>query len=385
MTNFAFVVSLTTALLTFLLVYYTDRSKTNASKLEFVDRMYASGIVSLLLNCETVSITFYTLGLARIGFCYYAKSIMAIVPEIIFFIAIIVLLALIAYVQYTHAQLAQQEQQSEQQKHQQQQQQLQEENTEASQQQQEYAAKVKEECETLAGRAVYVAGLSQNSVMRFLATSNDANNIAGHAFLVFGCFSTAFAIIAAYTLSNIAIHLSSFDTKQMEVAFATKMQPLVYFAHACYLFSFFSLVASITLMAHGCNYAAYGGVNMIIGTSSLAFLLCVCYWTYTCFWKAFALKTPTKQQISVAKRDAYQQWLEQQQQDVSRILAQVANIGSQATLASGFSYYQIVTFQTDVLTLPWLNTHLATLFLFASVICVTAGEGFVCALLMYIE
>jgi len=214
---------------------------------------------------------------------------------------------------------------------------------------------------------------------------NDANNIAGHAFLVFGCFSTAFAIIAAYTLSNIAIHLSSFDTKQMEVAFATKMQPLVYFAHACYLFSFFSLVASITLMAHGCNYAAYGGVNMIIGTSSLAFLLCVCYWTYTCFWKAFALKTPTKQQISVAKRDAYQQWLEQQQQDVSRILAQVANIGSQATLASGFSYYQIVTFQTDVLTLPWLNTHLATLFLFASVICVTAGEGFVCALLMYIE
>lgn len=338
------------------IAFYVERSSNSALKLQFVERINNT-FARWSFSCFLVALILYPISLGRIGFVYYSNTDYKYVPLGILYTTVALLILGIAHIirqQWlfwqsdsrlfgvdsekmidTEKFLA---------------------DTEAKarasgdmkifREEDSLEQYIITQCSVVSGRAVYIAGFCQSGLARYIAT----NDSRGHAFLVCMSLASAFAILPAFLLSNISIFLNVTESSKQR-ALAIILFPFARLLFVSYYCSFFMLGIAVTLMGWGCGYENQAWITATCGATG-TFLL------------ALGMVSMTRMYLSARKMTASDaEFSREDTKQVAATMVQVNNIGSQATLASGFVFYNIVTFSTDILSLSssqtWKNLFLA--------------------------
>ena len=350
LTTGAFCLAILAAALSATVSFFLDRNKTYRSKKLFV-RFTSSVFVRGSFQCYNVALLCYTLGLSRIGFVYYPLSPSAQnIPYVIFLITSVLILISFAYI-FRAKNIAESEN-----------------SLRGGINEHFNLSQTLELFNVVANRSVYIAGMAQNGILRYLEVvpnDEEVSNTLGHAFLVFACLSTALSLLCAFPLSTLSVALQS-TTLRAQKYFSTLCQILANLCFSAYTLSFICLGFTMMLMPWGCSYPAQGGINVALGLASLLLLIVGIVRGYCAY--RFASTREEEEEGGSNVRDAASETL-----FISKSLGQINEVGSQATLASAFLFYNVVTFQTDILALPFHQLQQAQLFLFANVLAITSG------------
>ena len=202
----------------------------------------------------------------------------------------------------------------------------------------------------VAGRAIFISGLAQQGIMRFMPTPvvYDDDDHAANAFLVF----VSFAMALSYFSGNIFLLFQVFipDTiKIKQLAFAILIQPMARFLFVCYIGGFIALFLGNIFVADGCNFGELRGVSIFFGFIGLLFVV-------ICILKSAAkdaydvnAKSDTKSDVTTVTNDEEN---EKKQKRLGNVLLALNTAGSMSTFAAGYLFYNIITYDSDVLRLP---------------------------------
>ena len=400
--------------------YYIHSCADDASKLAFVEKniTYARWVFRLFF----FALVFYSLGLSRIGYVYYpAGSPAALIPSVFFCIVPFILFINVMYVVVAHYKVEHLSDED-----------MKAELTAMSKAGPIYmlgdmeglVTRVVKQVDTLAGRAVYVAGMAQAGLWsyRMQMTTGpyavSAKEIAfGKTFLSSACIGLALALIAAMTLSTVSVFVQDLEHPDRQTILVNRLAKLVKYSFLCYFVSFFFLALCILFMPWGCQYAQQASINVPIALG--AGLICVSglVWCLTVQGKVTSMyqneleegdarastvavntktnegedddnfdgnmsmkvkPTAVKNALNDSTDDAAEQealikrLTEEEDRFVTCTLNQVNNLGAQGTLASGFVFSNIVSF-SDVLRLPYQILEVSNMFLMASVLAICSG------------
>ena len=128
----------------------------------------------------------------------------------------------------------------------------------------------------VSSRAVFIAGLAQQGIMRFMPDPvvYGEDDHPANAFLVF--VSIAFA--ASYFSGNVFLLFQVFipDTvKLKQLAFAIMIYPIANIFFACYIFGFLALFLGNMFSAYGCNFEKLQRTTIFFGFLGL-FMVAQC-------------------------------------------------------------------------------------------------------------
>ena len=212
----------------------------------------------------------------------------------------------------------------------------------------------------VAGRAIFISGLAQQGIMRFMPTPEvykESDHLA-NAFLVFVSFAMAFS----YFAGNIALLFQMFipDTiKSKQLAFAIMIKPIANFFFFCYIMGFLALFLGNIFVADGCNYESLRRVSICFGLVGLVMLV-------MCIHQSAATDAVAVNSAEIAdkaKKDAVTGHSSSsdgaqsasasidQERHLANILAALNTAGSMSTFAVGYLFYNIITYESDVLRL----------------------------------
>ncbi len=372
------------------MAYYIHRCTSEASKLHFLHK--AVSYPRLVFQLFLWALIFYALGLSRIGFVYYPDGCpAAIIPQIIFTIVPIVLFAIVVFVivsAYKVEKMPEEDVDKE---------------LEVYKSQprmfligkhEGIVARVRGQSDILAGRAVYVAGMAQAGLWSYRMASTvpgawyfapQSTVVLGKCFLSSASFALAFGLTAAMTLSccNVFIQDQRYDKYQVLLTY--RLLGIIRSSYYAYFASFFWVALAVLFMPWGCQYVEQATINVPI--AAVATVLCLSG-LYFCFRANVRVKDlyakevaagliaapPTPDEIKINKEHNLDE-----ERFVNGTLNQINNFGAQGTLASGFVFYNVVTYFTDILKLPYVNVQIGDAFLFFNLTAICAGLS--CAVL----
>ncbi len=359
----AFVLAVLACAISVYVTYFAERAQTYNSKLEFQKRtndLYIRGG----FRCFVFGTIFYALGLGRIGWVYFPWSNSKYIPFVIFIICACCTFYGIMKIAMTQLSVISdndaEKKKSEGDKAHLAKPEVDLENIKANAT--DLPDLLMKQSNLIAGRAVYVAGMIQNGIMRYRAQQPDDDNNIGHFYLLLCTVAAALALFAGMTLSTMAIFIE--DTPDdLKVDYAVRVSGVVNKIIHVFNVSVVFCIVGIMVMPYGCEYSSYYASNIFLGAGSLVIFIYNFIYTYqsSVFVKSYPVRDISTDEASF---------------NASRILSQVNNNGSQATLASAFVFYNIVTFFTDVLSLKSNSTYspiYSGLFLIANDIAIIGG------------
>jgi len=377
--------------------YYIHRMPTEVSKLELIKRCVA--FPRLVFQCFLWALVCYSLALSRIGEVYYPMGCPAkIIPQIIFAALPVMLVGQAMYVIYTSNTL---------------------EAMSDSDVKKEIDAhknmnmnhfliggyegivqRVRKQSDVLAGRAVYVAGMSQAGLWSYrMAALQGGTGLTpgtwykgselvialGKMYLTMSSFALSFGLFAAMTLSCVTVFVQDMQDDNKKIALTFRCLRLIKCSFYAYFGSFLCLALAVLFMPWGCQYIEQAHINVPI--AAFAALVCVMslYWCFQSYKMVKDTVAREEEAALVAAPLTADELRIQKEHEVdesrfvSGTLNQINNFGAQGTLASGFVFYNVVTFFTDVIGLSYQDQNTSNIFLFFNVLSICAG--LMCAVL----
>ena len=364
----AFVFSVLAATINALIGYYCPKAilYDNDTRTSFVNSIKPFSRVCF--QFYQLALIVYTLGLSRMGFVYYSDSNAKYIPFVLFIISSIFIIVIIygciirKYLQLEEKILGEAEV-----------------NLRISAILNEYRGttdkadkpiedKLKLQCDIIASRAIYIAGIAQNGVLRYLpygSYSNSSYSNIGIAFLFFSCIATATALLSSSFLSVVSIFINDApDYKKRAISILFE-KSIANISFALYAFSFIFIAIMIILMPYGCHYPTQAIYNIINGSVSLISIIVCMYFTYSAYQYSKDDEYSNKDDKTCQKEK-----LDRKKAISQRILSQINNTGSQATLSSAFIFYNVLT-QYSILETN--NGITSELWIFINVLTVSTG------------
>jgi hypothetical protein len=217
------------------------------------------------------------------------------------------------------------------------------------------------QADVLAGRAIYLTGFCQSGVTRFKVTDHPA----GYGYLVFIVLAFISAALPAFLLSVMSIFITDTQPHKRE-AIAVLFRNFWRALFLCYINAFLALSIALTLMGWGCQYPHEGWIPLHAGLGAVGCLLAALAYIW-------GKHQDVKRTVSDDDTTAAPGVLAKASESVETILALINNTGSQATISSGFVFYNVVTFGTDILTLSFTSKTMKEVFLEVNALTVAAG------------
>lgn len=213
----------------------------------------------------------------------------------------------------------------------------------------------------VSGRAIFISGLAQQGIMRFMPTPVEfrAQDHAANLFLVLVSLAMGFS----YFSGNIFLLFQVFipDTiKSKQLAFAIMIKPIANILFFCYISGFLALFLGNIFVADGCNFESLRRVSVIFGCIGLIMLI-------TCIYQSAA--TDAAAANAIEKRLVKEQEIDPKSIDpvavtstpapsdvdasrqLENIVSALNTAGAMSTFAAGYLFYNIITFDSDVLRL----------------------------------
>jgi len=248
-----------------------------------------------------------------------------------------------------------------------------------------YESTLLKHCSTISGRAIFIAGLGQQAMMRFMPnagldygmgawTPNSTiyenpspipggtphfayDDIAANSFLFFATLATGLAFVSGFTLSTVEIFVAD-APEQKQLAFAILVTPL---ARACYFAYGTSLVLisiTIVLMGYGTNSPSWAclSLGLISALTMLGGFLYSNHWA-------------NKIQANEAEEAAN---TKDRKMVFDNLLETTHNAGGMATYAVGYVYYNVLTMNSDVMYMQ-PNSALFQGYIFVNALTVILG------------
>jgi len=364
--------------------YYIHRMPTVASKLAFIKKAVA--YPRLVFQCFLWALIFYSLALSRIGEVYYPAGCPAkVIPAVIFSILPGILFSMAVYIIYTSFKIEGMT------------------GVEVNEAISVYkksgthfligefdgiVQRVQKQSDVLAGRAVYVAGMAQAGLWAYrMASTEDgawfyapeSTVVLGKLFLSSCCFALSFGLFAAMTLSCITVFVQDMQGDDKKIVMTYRCLALIKYSFYSYFASFLCVTLAILFMPWGCQYVDQASINVPIAV--IATLACIAglYWCTKAFRLvgSFVAKEEaaalTAAPLTAEELKTQKQYEVDEARFVDGTLNQIRNFGAQGTLASGFVFYNVVTFFTDVIKLPYQNQQISNIFLFFNVLAICSG------------
>jgi len=214
------------------------------------------------------------------------------------------------------------------------------------------------EANTIASRAIYVTGFVQSGVTRFITTDNPL----GYIYLFIVVLALDCAVVSGFVMSVEAIFL--YDTNpEVQPAFAVILRTLHNGLSLSYGLSVIFLCFALMFMGWGCAFPNEAWCTMVFGllalfTLVLAGFIAIRRMTALNREEALPSKsispTPTTKDEQSGEIDPF---------NAAHVKQLLNTTGSQATISSGFVFYNVVTFSSDVLPLNQTSYELKIAFL----------------------
>jgi hypothetical protein len=248
----------------------------------------------------------------------------------------------------------------------------------------------------VAGRAIFISGLAQQGIMRFMpspAVYKESDHGA-NSFLVFVSFAMAFS----YFSGNIFLIFQVFipDTvKSKQLAFAIMIKPIANFLFFCYISGFIALFLGNIFVADGCAFEDLRRVSVSFGCVGLGLVLACMYQSAAtdavavnaCSGSSSGSSSSSGGDVvgtdvfSESSRDKHTSTSTTADTDTNtdreypststatataaaadadagkkkhleNIFAALNTAGSMSTFAAGYLFYNVITYESDVLRLP---------------------------------
>jgi hypothetical protein len=130
-------------------------------------------------------------------------------------------------------------------------------------------------CSVISERAVFIAGLAQAGMMRFMPAPIvfPMNDFPANSFIFFTSMATALSFVSGFLLTSVEIFTSDTDL-DCQLAYAINISPLAKTCFIGYIASFFCLAITIALMGPGTAYLPiYWNAGIYCGLASIVALL----------------------------------------------------------------------------------------------------------------
>ena len=210
----------------------------------------------------------------------------------------------------------------------------------------------------ISGRAIFISGLAQQGIMRFMPTPavfSDDDHFA-NSFLVFISFAMALSYFAGGVFFLFQVFIP--DTiKEKQLAFAILIQPVAKFVSICYVGSFFALSLGNMFVADGCNFDQLRGSSIFFGLLGVL-LLAICIWksamsetTLRAINENSSEKLDDDAKLDKSGSPSTSDTVDDKKQLENKMLA-INTAGTMSTFAAGYLYFNILAFDTDILRLP---------------------------------
>jgi len=207
----------------------------------------------------------------------------------------------------------------------------------------------------VAGRAIFISGLAQQGIMRFMPEPVvfSSDDHAANSFLVF----VSFAMALSYLSGNVFLLLQVFipDTiKEKQLPFAILIKPIANILFACYVSGFVALFLANIFVADGCNFEEMRRITVSFGFVGLGMMVVSIVQS--------AAASDAEKEYEVARETIIaktgqnidppdEATTKKQEQHLQNIFLALNTAGSMSTFAAGYLYYNIVTYESDVLRL----------------------------------
>eukprot|EP01048_Picozoa_sp_COSAG05_P006096 COSAG05_NODE_380_length_10564_cov_116.331676_3_plen_930_part_00 len=181
--------------------------------------------------------------------------------------------------------------------------------------------------------------LSDNSTVHNLCI--EASSVAGDIYLLTVAYATVFSILSGFILTISASSARELPTEEQPI-FVSRMKRWTSFAERAGISAQISMLVALSVLGFGTSveHAHVNIENLSIGGLALLLFLFGFCTIRSAHRSASASKTSVDEDLcnSAADVDAR----------VDLLLGQTKPIGSQATVAAGFTFYNVVTFATDI-------------------------------------
>ena len=202
------------------------------------------------------------------------------------------------------------------------------------------------EANTIANRAIYITGFVQSGVTSYITTDNPLGSI----YLIIVVLALACAVASGFAMSVESIFL--FDTNpEVQPAFAVILRSLHNGLVLSYSLSVIFLCLAVMFMGWGCAFPNEAWCTLLFGLLALFTLALTGLIAIRRMMVLNREETPTKDEHSDDSFNA----------DYHKQLINAT--GSQATVSSGFVFYNIIMFSSDVLPLNQTSYELKITFL----------------------
>lgn len=155
--------------------------------------------------------------------------------------------------------------------------------------------------------------------------------------------------------------------KSKQTAYTVLLMPLFRICNISYVLSFFALFLANIYISNGCNFEDLAYITRAMGGVGF----CIALFAMFVYVKEKVFNREEAHKDRAISKDASSSEHDEQQLQVE--MTAINTAGSMSTFAAGYLYYNLVTFDTDVLRLSWndpidANTRL---FLWANMITIT--------------
>lgn len=208
-----------------------------------------------------------------------------------------------------------------------------------------------QESNTISTRALFIAGLAQNGIMRF-SEFTLTDNYLGQSFIVFSTIATASAFLAGIVLIWSNVFLIDTETNK-QLAFSILLAPLLETMLKIYMISYITIAISILVMGWGTGSLATIVINYsfissyeIYGALNILLLISVAY----AYIKKESMKNSNRESKIIKKATIKDENINLLSFNES--MNRNNSAGGMSTFAAGYVFYNIVTFATDVFNQP---------------------------------
>ena len=231
------------------------------------------------------------------------------------------------------------------------------------------------QCNILSGRAIFIAGLGQQGMLRFMPNAGldygmgawlhpiknspapggtphfAYDNIAANSFIVFATLATGLAFVSGFIFTALDIWIND-AAKKKQLAFAILVTPLARAAFIGYSLSLCSISVMLILTGYGTNTPK--GVFVVFGCVSAASILAGFLFAYTKYRKIQDDDDGEDEEDNDGEDEEHNKVERKLQYD--NLMQKTRNAGGMATFAAGYGIYNVVTMNSDVMYMQPSNT-----------------------------
>ena len=352
-------------------LFYLERCQSNAQKIAFVDRandVYVRWTFRLFL----LALLVYILGIGRIGFVYFDESSMRYVVLSVSSLAVPIIFY--GLVRIVRAQLSLQRNRGapelEMLDRETQSALVEVAKTDVANSTIQFHELLMSQADTVAQRAIYLTGFCQSGIVRYIQPSADDGTVLGYVYLISVAIAFAAAAFPAFLFSieSIFIH----DTQvSSQASIAALLKPLHDVLSFSYFVAFLAMGVALTLMGYGCKFKQDEWVPMCCGIAAVVFLAAGIVVAFRL--KREVISVTTNVPSLERKEEAGGNTADSDSKFVLATLSLINNTGSQATISSGFVFYNVVTYGTDIVGIATTGHALKVAFLGLSSLTLAAG------------